>query len=336
MRSLDARSANRYKQGYVVRALFQFLRFVCVCVGTGYAFTSKVPINKDCEIVRFYLGVVCFTTWLLLFCKPPKPSLPIRQSLFWECFMVLCALIFNSIHFISVMFAVIKSNELECMYTRIEDLYFGSPLKLYGYVGLVILICLVAISIFASIINQLFYRLPNWRKVFTHFSCISNTMQYCIVLCYIYYYSVGAVLLFGHRLSGSCRRVAPNLYRTLWVWELIQGVLPIIICPLVFVICCLGLTFGSCLSLCFPASVAVPIFETLQVCLVLNIRIFILSVQRRMPNVPDRTNADPPASPGTIDAIPMVVFGQVSDEFDQTEWSVYIFINDFSMIIFCF
>jgi hypothetical protein len=47
-----------------------------------------------------------------------------------------------------------------------------------------------------------------------------------------------------------------------------------------------------------------------------------------MPNDPDTTNPNPnpPASPGTIEALPMVVFGQVSDEFNQTEWSVKILI----------
>ncbi len=47
-----------------------------------------------------------------------------------------------------------------------------------------------------------------------------------------------------------------------------------------------------------------------------------------MPNAPNttNTNANPPASPGTIDALPIVVFGPVSDEFNQTEWSV---IKDF-------
>jgi hypothetical protein len=58
--------SHRYRQGYVVRALFRFLRFICICVGTGYVFTSKVPVNNDCEILRFYLGIVCFNAWLLI------------------------------------------------------------------------------------------------------------------------------------------------------------------------------------------------------------------------------------------------------------------------------
>ena len=43
-----------------------------------------------------------------------------------------------------------------------------------------------------------------------------------------------------------------------------------------------------------------------------------------MPNDPTTNNANPnpPASPDTIDAIPMVAFGQGADEFNQTEWSV--------------
>jgi hypothetical protein len=61
-------------------------------------------------------------------------------------------------------------------------------------------------------------------------------------------------------------------------------------------------------------------------------------IQRIIPDNPSTTNPNPnpSASPGTIDALPMVVFRQVSDEFNQTEWSVKIRIKYFSMIIFHF
>lgn len=55
-----------------------------------------------------------------------------------------------------------------------------------------------------------------------------------------------------------------------------------------------------------------------------------------MPNNPNsmNSNAAPPASPGTIDALPMVFFGQTSDEFNQTKWLVKV--KYFSTMIFCY
>jgi hypothetical protein len=323
----DERSANRYRQGYIVRALFRFLRFVCICVGIRYAFTSKVSVNNDCEIIRFYLGTVCFNGWLLIFFGPPKPSLPVRRSLFVECFILVLMIIYNSIYFCTVFFAMIKIDESKCIYTRIEDLYFGAPLKSFASIGLILILCNSVNTIIASIINQLFYRLPNLRRVFLHLSSISYLIVYLGILVYIYYYSVGAVLLFQPRSGGSCGIVAPSLYKTLWIWQIIVFFFPSIILLFACLIPCLGITCGVCLIQCLPASLAVPLLEMLQVCLVLNI-LFILSVQQRVSNAPNTTNPNPnpPASPGTIDALPIVVFGQVSDEFNQTEWSV---IKDF-------
>jgi hypothetical protein len=60
----------------------------------------------------------------------------------------------------------------------------------------------------------------------------------------------------------------------------------------------------------------------------------ITSIQEILPHTPAAAaNPNPPASPATIDALPMVVIGQVTDEFNQTEWSVKIRIEDFSFII---
>ncbi len=341
----EARSI-RYHQGYGLCSFFHFLRFICICVGTVYVFTSKVPVNNDCEIHRFYLGIVCFNTWVLIFNWPPKPSLPIRQSLILECFILLLLIIFNSIYFGFVAFAMIKTQESECIYTRIEDLYFRAPLKSFAYVGLILIGCIIGSNILAAILSQLFYRLPNLRKVFVHLLAISYVIFYSLILVFIYYYSVGAVLLFRLRSGGSCRIVAPDLYKTLWIWQLIRVFLPIVIWPLAFLVRCLGVPFGAFLAQLLPASISVPFVGMLRVCLVLNIRnsTIILSVQQRLPNTPAATYPNTPAatypnspaSPGTIDALRIVVFGQVSDEFNQTEWSVKIRIKDCSMIIFRF
>jgi hypothetical protein len=245
-------------------------------------------------------------------------------------------IVYYGIYFGFVTFAMIKNQESECIYTRIEDLYFGAPLKLFAYVGLILAACIIGSYIFGAIVNQLFYRLPNLRRVCVHLSAIHYVICYLITAIDVYYYSVGAVLLFQPRSGGSCRIVAPDLYKTLLIWQLIPLFLPLIIWSLAFLVCCLGVAFGACLARCLPASITVPLLEMLQVGLVLNIRnsTIILSVQRRVPDAPNATNPNPPASPGTIEALPMVVFGQVSDEFDQTEWSVKIRIKDFSMVIF--
>jgi hypothetical protein len=272
MTLLDERSSNRYRQGYFVLALFRFLRFVCICVGTGYAFTSKVPVNNDCEIIRFYLGIVCFNAWLLIIIGPRKPSLPVRRSLILICFRIIFGIALNSIHFGFVAFSVIKSQESECIYTGIEDLYFRAPLKSFGYIGLILIICIIINSIFASIINQLFYRLPNLRRIFVHLSLIRYVMFYSTKLVFIYYYSVGAVLLFRPRSGGPCRIVAHDLYRTLLIWQIIRSFLILILVVLAFVVSCLGVTCGLCLARCLPASISVPFLEMLRVCLVLNIR----------------------------------------------------------------
>jgi len=86
---------------------------------------------------------------------------------------------------------------------KIEDLYFRAPLKSFGYIELILVICSSINTIIAVTINQLFYSLPNLRRVFVHLSSIS----YAIVLFVIYYYSVGAVFLFRPRLGGSCHIV---------------------------------------------------------------------------------------------------------------------------------
>ncbi|CAF4138990.1 unnamed protein product, partial [Adineta steineri] len=300
----DETSSSRYRQGYAVRAFFHFLRFICICVGTGYVFTSKIPTSNQCEILRFYLGTVCFNTWVLIFISPPKPSLPKRQSLISECFILFVSIIFNSIFFGVVASAMIKTHASECIYTRIEDLYFNVPLKSFASVGLILIASNIGISILTAILNQLFYRLPNFRRVLVHLSAIHYVISYSRTVVLVYYFSVGAVLLFRPHSGGSCRAVAPDLYKTLLIWELIHVFLPLIIWPLAFLVCCLGVAFGGCLALCFPASIIVPLLEM---------------IQERLPNVPGADNPDPPASPGSIDTLPMVVFGEESDEFNQTQ-----------------
>jgi hypothetical protein len=50
----------------------------------------------------------------------------------------------------------------------------------------------------------------------------------------------------------------------------------------------------------------------------------LFSIQGRTANDPTATNSDPnsPTTPETIETLPMGLFRQVSDQFNQTEWSV--------------
>lgn len=245
-------------------------KFICICIGTAYVFTPEVPINNDCEIVRFYLGIVCFSTWM--FSSPRKPSLPIRRSLILEFCVLLVVLMYYSIYFGLLAFPLMKTQAPECIYTRIEDLYFRAPLQSFAYAGLILIGSMVSTSILTAIFNQLFYRLSHYRRVFLHLSAIIFVISYIETLVYIYYFSVGAVLLFQPRSGEPCYAVAPNLYKILYILQIISFLAPFIILGLVLLLSCLGLMFGACLARCLPASIAVPLFEMLRVCFVVNTR----------------------------------------------------------------
>ncbi|CAF0927259.1 unnamed protein product [Rotaria sordida] len=303
----EATNSNQYRQGSTLRSIFHFLKFISVCVGTIYVFTSKIPINNNCELIRFYLGIVCFSTWILIFISPPKPSLPVRRSLIMECLILALLIIVNIIYLCIVTFVTIKTKKSECIYTRIEDLYFHAPLKSFAYVGLILAGSSICTNISGAIINQLFYRRTNLRRFFIYLSAIHYVISYTITVAIVYYYSVGAILLFQPRSGGSCSRVAPNLYTTLWIWQIIRILFPLIIWPLTLIVCCLGVTLGACLTYCLPASITVPLFTMLS---------------DRLINITSAPNENPPASPGTIDALPMVIFGQTSDEFNQAECTI--------------
>ncbi|CAF3867349.1 unnamed protein product [Rotaria sordida] len=76
---------------------------------TVFAFGSEKPENNDCELSRFYLGIVCFNTWISIFIWLPKPLLPTQRSLVGECLVLLVPIIYNGVYFGFVMFAMIKT-----------------------------------------------------------------------------------------------------------------------------------------------------------------------------------------------------------------------------------
>ncbi|CAF4005940.1 unnamed protein product, partial [Rotaria sp. Silwood1] len=283
-----------------------------------------IPANNSCEPIRFYLGIVCFSTWILMLVGPPKPSLPTRRSFILECIILVLSTSFLSTYLGFVASAMNKTQESECTYTRIEDLYFGAPLKSFAYVGIILAGCTIGINILGTIINQFFLRLPSLRRVFIYLLAIHYAISYLIVVVFVYYFSVGAILLYQPRSGGSCRVVAPNLYKTLLIWQSIRVFLPLLILSFALLAVCLGVVCGACLAACLPASITVPLLEMLRVGFVLKIRnsTMIPSIQARLPDTPGAINPNPPASPDTIDALPMVVFGQVADEFNQTECTI--------------
>ncbi|CAF2794870.1 unnamed protein product [Rotaria sp. Silwood2] len=307
MTQSEAISSGLYRQGSILRSFFHFFKFIVVIIAFFYVFTWKKLVNNNCELMRFYLGIVCFNTCILNFIYPLKPSLPIRRSLIIECLILVLPIIVNIIYLGIVAFATIKTKKSECVYTSIENLYFDAPLKSFAYIGLILAGCTIGINVIGAVLNQLFYRLTNLRRLFIYLSAIHYVICYSIAVVVIYYYSIGAVLLFQPRVGGSCAVVAPSLYKTLFIWQLIRIFFPFIIWPLTFLVCCLGFTIGGCLALCLPASITVPLLTMLS---------------ERIINISPASNENPPSTPGTIDALPMVIFDQESDQFNQTECTI--------------
>lgn len=261
----DAARSTTYRQASLLRHFLHFLKFIAICVGTGYIITKQKETNTDCEFVRFCLGIVCFNTWILIFNWPPKPSLPVRRSLAWELIILFISAILNCIYFAIVAVVMVRVNNDKCIYHRIEDLLFGAPLKSFAYVGLILALCKVGYNVLAAIINQTFYRILSLRRLFIFLSAVQYAIAYALTIFIVYYYSVGAVLLFRPRSSGSCSTEAPGLYNTLFIWQLILIFAPLVVWCLVFLLCCVGVIFGACLAACLPASITVPLVAALSV-----------------------------------------------------------------------
>ncbi|CAF1163894.1 unnamed protein product [Rotaria sordida] len=96
---------------------------------TVFAFGSEKPENNDCELSRFYLGIVCFNTWISIFIWLPKPLLPTQRSLVGECLVLLVPIIYNGVYFGFVMFAMIKTKKAtwNAILNRLLNTYENSP-----------------------------------------------------------------------------------------------------------------------------------------------------------------------------------------------------------------
>jgi hypothetical protein len=265
----DEENVRQFKLRAGLRTGFVFFKLIPTCIGTVHVFTSTVPTNTDWEFLRFCLGIVCFSTWTVVLLGPTVPALPVRRSLVMECIILLTANVLNILYMNNVISAIRKIQNPACLYTNIEDLYLRAPLKSFAYVGLILFGCIIGINVFNFAFHQLFSRLASWRTAIVRCFALHFALQYIAKIAIIYYFSVGALLLFQPRSGGSCRSVAPDLYKTLLIWEWIRVFARLAYIPIVLFFCCITCCCAAALAACLPASITVPLFETLRVCSIL-------------------------------------------------------------------
>jgi hypothetical protein len=196
---------------------------------------------------------------------PTKPEIPPRRSFLLECFILSFLIIINGTYLGTVASAMKDIEQSSCIYNNPDDLYLGAPLKSYAYVGLILFGCTTAIHIINLLISQTCNRLTNGRRLYSYYYGLQYALNYFGAVIVIYYFSVGALLMFKPRAGGECKADAPGLYRTLLIWQWIRILFPLLAVPLVLILCCLGVFFGIILSYCLPASITVPLLGLLQV-----------------------------------------------------------------------
>jgi hypothetical protein len=305
----DEEKIERLRRASTLRGFFIFFKLVPVCVGTAYTFPSSLPFGTtDCDqLMRFCLGIVCFSTWLLVLIPLAKPELPARRSLVIECFILLFVLIINATYIGTVANAMTDVQNSSCIYNAIDDFYLRAPLKSYAYFGLILFGCTTGLHMIHLIISQLRFRLNRGLRFYIYYYSLQYELNYFDTILVIYYFSVGALFLFQPNSGQPCRTDAPYLYQVLLIWEWIRILSPLIAIPLMIILCCLGVFFGILLSYCLPASITVPILESLR---------------GYMVAAPVSINPNPPATQDNIDSLPVVYFGQEPDQFNQTDCAI--------------
>lgn len=263
----EEEKTQRLQHATAFRGFFTFFKLIPVCVGTGYALSSSssTPTTSDCELMRFCLGIVCISTLLTMIIPPTKPELPPRRSFLLELFILIFLLIINGTYIGTVASSMNNINEQTCTYNKPDDLYLGAPLKTYAYAGLILFSCTTVIHILNLLISQLFNRLTNGRRLYGYYYIFQYTLSYIGGLIVIYYFTIGALFLFKPRNGFPCKSEAPDLYKTLLVWQWIRILFPLLAVPLILILCCLGVFFGIILSYCLPASITVPLLELVRV-----------------------------------------------------------------------
>ncbi|UJR13547.1 hypothetical protein I4U23_000561 [Adineta vaga] len=303
----DEEKTEQSRRVSSLRGFFLFFKLIPVIFGAGHILMTPIPSDIECQRMRFCLGIVCFSTILLMIMPPTKPVLPQRRSFRLECFIISFVLIINSIYFLTISLAMKNVSNSTCTYENIFDLYLGAPLKTYASIGLIIFSCSTAMHIINSLVSQLCNRLNSGQQFYSYYYIFQYIFNYFASLVVIYYLSVGVLILYHPRTGEPCQMDAPILYRILLIWEWIRILTPLMAVPLFLILCCLGVFFGFVLSYCLPASITVPLLEVL--------RNWVSSAPVHIPR-------DPPATQSGIDAIPMVLFGKEPDQYNQTECAI--------------
>ncbi|CAF1350599.1 unnamed protein product [Adineta steineri] len=303
----EEEKSERFRRVTALRGFFLFFKLIPAFFGAGYVLTVKIPLDNECQLMRFCLGVVCISTILVIIMPPTKPVMPQRRSFIMECFILSFILIVNGAYFLSTALSMKNVQQSSCIYQTRKDLYLGAPLKSYAYIGLLLFSCTTTIHIISMLISQICNRLRNGRRLYTYYYALQYTLNYFGALMVIYYLAVGALFLLRPRSGQPCREDAPGLFRTLLVWEWIRVLSPLVAVPLVLILCCLGVFFGFILSYCLPASVTVPLLEV---------------IRNWLSAAPVNINREPPATRATLSALPVVQFGQEPDQFNQTECAI--------------
>lgn len=83
-------SSNHYSSAFILR--------IFVGIGTTHVLRSRAEnLENNCEILRFCLGLVCFSTWWSIFIvSPSKHLVPQRRTLHVEIFLFLRTISFPS------------------------------------------------------------------------------------------------------------------------------------------------------------------------------------------------------------------------------------------------
>jgi len=261
-RLTEEEKAERFRRVSALRSVFNFFKLIPVCVGIGYTLSSPTP---DCELMRFCLGTVCLSTLLTIIIPPTKPEIPPRRSFILEVFIISFLLIINGTYLGTVVSAMKNVTASTCVVNDPKDIYLGAPLKSYAYVGVILFGSTTVIHIINLFVSQLCNRITNGRRFYSYYYALQYLLSYLGALIVIYYFSIGALYLFKPRAGQPCKANAPNLYRTLLIWEWIRILFPLLAVPFILILCCLGVFFGIILSYCLPASITVPLLELVRV-----------------------------------------------------------------------
>jgi hypothetical protein len=200
----EEQKLEQLRRASTLRGFFIFFKLIPVCVGTVYSFPSTLSTPTECELMRFCLGLVCLSTWLLILIPPTKPEVPVRRSFIVECFILLFVLIINCTYIGTVATIMKDVNYSTCTYENAEDIYLGAPLKSYAYVGLILFGCTTIIHMINLLITQICFRVNQLKRFYIYYYALQYTLNYLGAIIVIYYFSIGALFLFQPRYGQPC------------------------------------------------------------------------------------------------------------------------------------